>query len=338
MPSSWAYSFGPYRLDPEVCRLSRDGEPVALSDRYAAILLLLVAKAGTIVPKEALLDAGWKDVAVGDNSLEQAISSLRRALGPAPDGEPHIETLARRGYRFHAPVTRVTSRADDAALDALLAPHRAFTEGRTALETFDRDAVAGAQRVFERIVAVTPDYGSAHVGLANAYALWFESTRAELAPDHAALAKALHHAREGCRLNASSGEAWATLGAVLAQARLTSEAVAAARRSIALEDENWRHHLRFAYVSWGEERLRSARHALTLVPGLAIGHWLAATVHVSRGALEAAEHELEAGAIAQDQQQRESRFGSSGLHFLLGLRIQHETFPSAPINVVFAGT
>lgn len=317
--SSVAYSFGPYRLDPAAHRLSRDGEPVALPDRYATILLLLVAKAGTIVPKEALLDAGWKDVAVGDNSLEQAISSLRRALGPAPDGEPYIETLARRGYRFHAPVTRVTSRADDAALDALLAPHRAFTEGRTALETFDRDAVAGAQRVFERIVAVTPDYGSAHVGLANAYSLWFESTRAELAPDHAALAKALHHAREGCRLNASSGEAWATLGAALAQARLTSEAVAAARRSIALEDENWRHHLRFAYVSWGEERLRSARHALTLVPGLAIGHWLAATVHVSRGALEAAEHELKSGAIAQDQQQRESRFGSSGLHFLLGL-------------------
>ena len=118
---------------------------------------------------------------------------------------------------------------------------------------------------------------------------------------------------------ASSGEAWATLGAVLAQARLTSEGIAAARRSIALEDENWRHHLRLAYVSWGEERLRSARRALKLVPGFAFGHWLAATVHVSRGALEEAEQELEAGAAAQDQQQPESRFGTSGLHFLLGL-------------------
>ena len=68
--SSVTYSFGPYRLDPAAHRLSRDGEPVALPDRYATILLLLVAKAGTIVPKEALLDAGWKDVAVGDNSLK----------------------------------------------------------------------------------------------------------------------------------------------------------------------------------------------------------------------------------------------------------------------------
>lgn len=35
----------------------------------------------------------WNDVAVSDNSLEQSISSLRRAPGPAPNGPPYIETL-----------------------------------------------------------------------------------------------------------------------------------------------------------------------------------------------------------------------------------------------------
>src|SRR2546423_348831 len=93
-----AYAFRPFRLDPGAARLSRDGEPLALPDRQATILLRLVARAGKVVSKEALLDAAWKDVAVGDNSLEQAISSLRRALGPAPDGESYIETLPRRGY------------------------------------------------------------------------------------------------------------------------------------------------------------------------------------------------------------------------------------------------
>ena len=312
-------SFGPFELNPERRRLMRDGEPVSLPDRHFDILLLLVTRAGKIVTKEALLDAAWKDVAVGDNSLEQAISSLRRALGPAPDGEPYIETLARRGYRFRAPVARVTARAEDAALEAMLAPHRAFIEGRTALETFDRAAVVRAQGVFENILTGTPDYGPAHVGLANAYSLRFESTRSEDAPDREALTKAVHHAREACRLNPSSGEAWATLGAVSAQARLTSEGIAAARRSISLEDDNWRHHLRLAYVSWGEERLRAARRALKLLPGFAFGHWLAATVHVARGAFEDAEQELEAGTTAQDSQQPGSRFGTSGLHFLLGL-------------------
>ena len=314
-----SYTFGPFRLDAEASRLSRDGEPLALPDRQATILLLLVTRAGKIVPKEALLDAAWKDVAVGDNSLEQAISSLRRALGQAPDDEPYIETLARRGYRFRVPVTRVTTRAGDDALEALLAPHRAFIEGRTALEAFERAQVVRAQGVFESILAGTPDYGPAHVGLANAYSLRFESTRSEDAPDREALVKAVHHAREACRLNPSSGEAGATLGAVSSQARLTSEGIAAARRSISLEDENWRHHLRLAYVSWGEEPLRAARHALKLLPGFAFGHWLAATVHVARGAFEEAEQELEAGTAAQDSQPRGSRFGTSGPHFLLWL-------------------
>ena len=139
-----------------------------------------------------------------------------------------------------------------------------------------------AQDVFERILAGAPNYGPAHVGLANAHAMRFESTRADDAPDREALGKAIHHAREACRLDPSSGEAWATLGVVSSQARRTSEGIAAVRRFISLEDENWRHHLRLAYVSWGDERLRAARHALKLLPGFAFGHWLAATVHVAR--------------------------------------------------------
>ena len=43
----------------------------------------------------------------------------------------------------------------------------------------------------------------------------FEMTRADPAPDAAALAMAVHHAREACRLDPQSGEAWATLGFVL---------------------------------------------------------------------------------------------------------------------------
>jgi len=299
--------------------LTREGEALALPDRHTAILLLLVAKAGKVIPKEALLDVGWKDVAVGDNSLEQAISSLRRALGPASDGEPYIETLARRGYRFRTPVVRAIVRAGDAVLDALLAPHRAFIDGVTALEAFERGAIGRAQDAFESVLAGTPDFGPAHVGLANAYSLRLESTRAEDAPNREALAKGLHHAREGCRLAPSSGEAWAALGSLSVQARLTSEGIAAARRSISLEGKNWRHHMRLAHASWGEERLRAARRALKLLPGFGFGHWLVATVHVARGAIEEAGQELEAGAIAQDLQMHESRFGTSGLHFLLGL-------------------
>jgi DNA-binding winged helix-turn-helix (wHTH) protein len=126
------YSFGPFALDPASRRLTRNGEPVAIPDRHVDILLELLAHPGQIVSKDRLIEAAWKDVAVTDNSLEQAISVLRRALDQSAGESRYIETLARRGYRFSAPVARTAPRYSAEALDAMLAPHRAFIEGRAA--------------------------------------------------------------------------------------------------------------------------------------------------------------------------------------------------------------
>ena len=72
--------------------------------------------------------------------------------------------------------------------------------------------------------------------------------------------------------------------------------MAALSRAVSLEPDNWRHHLRLAAVSWGEARLRAARRTLALLPGCPLAHWLAATVHVARQALDEAERELGEGA------------------------------------------
>lgn len=323
MSSGTTFLFGPFSLDGATLRLSRGGEAIAVPERNARVLAALVARAGAIVPKDDLVSAAWDDVAVSDNSLEQAVSSLRKALGPRADGLPYIETVPRLGYRFAADVTRSVSRTSDEGLAALLAPHRAFIEGRAQLETLDRDAVVRTAAVFADIVAAAPHHAPAHIGLANALALRFESTRTDDEPDLAALQKAAGHAREACRLDAGSSEAWATLALVLSRAgsgdRATSAAVSAARRAVAIEPDNWRHQLRLAVASWGDERLRTAHRAQRLLPGLALAHWLAATVHIARQSFDAARQELVAGTEAQDAQQDGERFGAVGLHLLTGL-------------------
>ena len=81
MPTGARFVFEPFELDPARRRLAAFGEPIVISDRQLDVLLLLVARAGQIIAKDELLEAGWKDVAVGDNSVEQAISGLRRLLG-----------------------------------------------------------------------------------------------------------------------------------------------------------------------------------------------------------------------------------------------------------------
>lgn len=118
--------------------------------RHLDVLAALLTRAGEVVPKDTLVEAGWRDVAVTDNSLEQAISSLRRAGAL-------IETVPRQGYRVSSPVQRLTPRASDATLDALVAPYRAFVEGRAALESFSVDRVIEAARAFERLLAASPE-------------------------------------------------------------------------------------------------------------------------------------------------------------------------------------
>jgi len=313
------FAFGPFQLDVRARRLLKTDEPIALSPRQLELLAALVSKAGEVMSKDALIRVGWGDVAVTDNSLEQAISALRRTLGSRRPDE-YITTEARRGYRFTAPVTRLVSRETDAALDALLAPHRAWIEGRAALESLERDRIAHARDVFEEVLRRVGDQAPVHVGLANAYGMQFEMTRADHAPDRAALDKAAHHAREACRLDPQYGEAWATLGFVLDRVGRHDDALAAARRAVTLEPDNWRHHVRLAYTAWGEERLRAAHRTLSLLPGFPIAHWLAASVHVARQSFVEAARELDAGIAAQDADAATpKRFSAVALHWLRGL-------------------
>jgi DNA-binding winged helix-turn-helix (wHTH) protein len=315
-----AWSFGPFHLDERSHVLSREGERVPITDRQARVLLTLASHAGTLLSKDVLVVAGWGDVSVTDNSVEKAISLLRRALGCRPDGGPYIETVARRGYRFVGDVHRVAARESPAAIDALLVPPRIWQDGRVALETLACAQVPAAQRAFRQILSLSPDDAPAHVGLATACAFQFESTRVDLRPDTDALTEARRHADEACRLDSESAEAWATLAFVLSSAGEADRAVAAARRAVSLEPTNWRHALRLAVVSWGDVRLRAATRTLQLLPGLGLAHWLAATVHVARQAFEAAMRELDAGIAAQQAQQGSApRFGAVGLHWLRGL-------------------
>jgi DNA-binding winged helix-turn-helix (wHTH) protein len=313
------YEFGPFIFDARFRQLTRDGEEVTLSDRQAALLYHLVTQAGTLLPKEVLMASVWGDIAVTDNSLEQVVSALRRLLKDDAN-RVYLETVPRRGYRFAVPVTRIANRETDEELAALLAPHRAWFEGRAALERLDRGAVAGARATFERVLAASPHQAAAHLGLANACIMQFEMTRIDAEPDRAALERAATHAREACRLDPALAESWATLGFVLARTGQRLDALAASRRSVTLEADNWRHHFRLASIAWGEERLREARRTLSLLPGFPLAHFLASTVLVARGAVDEAGREI---ALALSTTQvpgiDEPRFSGVALHWLLGL-------------------
>jgi DNA-binding winged helix-turn-helix (wHTH) protein len=106
MDSASRRSFGPYDIDLTTGELRRGGVPVPLQRQPALVLARLVASAGTLVPREALHAAVWGDrVHVDfDRGLNYCIRQLRETLDDDARAPRFIETVARQGYRFVAPV------------------------------------------------------------------------------------------------------------------------------------------------------------------------------------------------------------------------------------------
>ena len=101
------YEFGPYHLDLSERILTRAGEAIALTPKATDLLIMLVAHAGQLMDKDELLKEIWPDTFVEEANLTQNIFMLRKALGHDRSGPKYIETVARRGYRFIAPVRAI---------------------------------------------------------------------------------------------------------------------------------------------------------------------------------------------------------------------------------------
>jgi TolB-like protein/DNA-binding winged helix-turn-helix (wHTH) protein len=99
--------FGSFEVDLASGELRRQGRKIRLQDQPFRLLALLLERAGEVVTREELRDKLWPaDTFVDfDHSLNTAVRKLREALGDSAETPRYIETLAKRGYRFVAPVT-----------------------------------------------------------------------------------------------------------------------------------------------------------------------------------------------------------------------------------------
>ncbi|SPH17382.1 Transcriptional activator CadC [Defluviimonas aquaemixtae] len=78
--------------------LSEDGGAIPLRPQALYVLRFLVAHRDETVSKDELFEAVWPGICVTDDSIYQAITEIRRALGR--DGRMLIVTVPKRGYRL----------------------------------------------------------------------------------------------------------------------------------------------------------------------------------------------------------------------------------------------
>jgi cholera toxin transcriptional activator len=136
--------FGVFELDLAAGELHKSGAKLRLQEQPFQVLALLLERAGDVVTREEFRQKLWPaDTFVDfDHSLNTAVNKLRETLGDSASSPRYIETLARRGYRFIAPVqnsgeadrigTQVSSQAIHPDLEVPI-PRRALTRGLFAL-------------------------------------------------------------------------------------------------------------------------------------------------------------------------------------------------------------
>jgi TolB-like protein/DNA-binding winged helix-turn-helix (wHTH) protein/Tfp pilus assembly protein PilF len=99
--------FGVFELDLQRAELRKQGVKVKLQEQPLTVLQVLLENPGQIVSRDELRRRVWSanTFVEFDQGLYSAMARLRDVLGDSSDSPRFIETVARRGYRFIAPVS-----------------------------------------------------------------------------------------------------------------------------------------------------------------------------------------------------------------------------------------
>ncbi len=111
------WEFFPFRLDITNAILWKGDDMVPLRPKNFAALCHLVQRHGELVTKDELLDTVWENRCVSEGVLKVCINELRQALGDQAGAHAsrYLVTVARRGYRFIAPVRKTVAPANISA-------------------------------------------------------------------------------------------------------------------------------------------------------------------------------------------------------------------------------
>lgn len=142
--------FGVFELDFSASELRKNGVKLRLQEQPFQVLATLLERAGEVVTREELRQKLWpSDTFVDfDHSLNTAVNKVREVIGDSASSPRYVETLARRGYRFIAPVQRQAQREVPLENGGVTAADRLPTAGTTQ---------AGAAEASALTVALHPE-------------------------------------------------------------------------------------------------------------------------------------------------------------------------------------
>lgn len=161
------YQFGEFTVDSDQKVLLRNGSPLSLAPKVFDTLLILVDNNGRLVAKDELIKQLWPNTFVEESNLTFNIQQVRKILGDNAREPRFIETVARRGYRFIAEVTKTQS----AIAATIQSEKRSLAESRPVVKTYLAVVFASSILVVASVV----------------FASWFVKSRRTVAGSRAPL-------------------------------------------------------------------------------------------------------------------------------------------------------
>lgn len=106
MGDNRVFRFAAFEADEQAGELRKQGRLLAIQGQPLKVLLMLLERPGEIVSRAEIQRRLWPDGTFVDfdHSLNTAINKIRDALDDSALSPRFVETLARKGYRFVAPV------------------------------------------------------------------------------------------------------------------------------------------------------------------------------------------------------------------------------------------
>jgi DNA-binding winged helix-turn-helix (wHTH) protein len=104
------YRFGVFEADAATGELRRQGVLIKLNVQPFQVLMMLLERPGQVLTRDEIRSELWPDGTFVDyeHGLNSAVNRIREALGDRAKNPRFVETLARRGYRFVAPVQLIS--------------------------------------------------------------------------------------------------------------------------------------------------------------------------------------------------------------------------------------
>jgi cholera toxin transcriptional activator len=113
------YRFGTFEADAATGELRRQGVRIKLNAQPFQVLFMLLERPGEVLTREEISRELWPEGTFVDyeHGVNSAVNRIREALGDTASNPRFVETLARRGYRFVAPVERIRAGETSAIKD-----------------------------------------------------------------------------------------------------------------------------------------------------------------------------------------------------------------------------